>query len=683
MWVRKVWILLCAFGLVCSCDKEENVPVAVADATAPSFVGQKGVPGTRATDIKWDGDDEIGIYMLKKSGNTFNYALSDAWYKNRKYTVANVTNGKLTPAAGHEMYYPVSGDKVAFVAYYPYQSDADDVDNPNTLTFDFTDQDAQINKEAKDFVFHRGTKGYNKSDPDVELKFNHMFSRIRITVKQGIGGPPSLDDLDVTLTNMPKSAEVDLNKLASDETDLTALKISEEEDDITPLVTYDGTKNEATVEAIVAPHKGTGNFANRKFMFTTADGIEYEHALANDEEFKSGHVYDFELTLNPLAVLIYDGLSNCYMVKPGESKVFPVSRAYTRTRMGFTKKLHVDYLDNPAGEDYTGEFGIDVVWEDPYGLINRTETKVEGDGNAATITVQTNAGNSGNAVVKIFKKDDPQEIPVWSYHIWVTDYDTNDVGATWINPNSTTYKFMNRNLGATDANLETATRALASRGLFYQWGRKDPFPGGKAGTAGYDARKSFEGIPESDTPGPVTVPVNTADATGIAAGILESIQRPTTFFATIPDADWLPAGKGDLWVTSSERYPWELKHIKKTIYDPCPEGWRVPSSYMNHPLNIDDSQNPWYGSVFTNVTTGDRGGATINNTEHYPYTGYRNPTDGAIMSQGLNTFLWISYPVTGTTDSASYCVWIASYGFHISSNQSRSRGMPVRCVEEP
>ena len=57
---------------------------------------------------------------------------------------------------------------------------------------------------------------------------------------------------------------------------------------------------------------------------------------------------------------------------------------------------------------------------------------------------------------------------IWSWHIWSVDYDPATMAQTY----SSGAVFMDRNIGA----LTTDCTQPSSRGLYYQWGRKDPFP---------------------------------------------------------------------------------------------------------------------------------------------------------------------------------------------------------------
>ncbi len=61
---------------------------------------------------------------------------------------------------------------------------------------------------------------------------------------------------------------------------------------------------------------------------------------------------------------------------------------------------------------------------------------------------------------------------LWSWHIWLTDADLSAAVQTYDNG----FVMMDRNLGAL-AGRPTAEADVATFGLYYQWGRKDPFVG--------------------------------------------------------------------------------------------------------------------------------------------------------------------------------------------------------------
>jgi hypothetical protein len=274
-----------------------------------------------------------------------------------------------------------------------------------------------------------------------------------------------------------------------------------------------------------------------------------------------------DVVLPPTPPLVFkDGGTNCFMVEPGATLSFDVTRAYVHNELGeITTTLHV-------GGTYEGAFEAEVLWEDPDVIDG--DPIVEGDGIGAYVELVTNS-LSGNAVVSIYKAGEADHTPVWSYHIWVTDYNPDAVGGSWTNPNQQAYTFMDRDLGATSSEI-----SLAGVGLYYQWGRKDPFPNGPLGTAGYAARNSFKGLDYT---------IYVSHATDNAAGIAESIENPTTLYAEkdYGTHSWLPNHVFDLWATAAGM---------KNIYDPCPSGWRVP---MNRDGIYDDKadNSAWIGFV--------------------------------------------------------------------------------------
>jgi uncharacterized protein (TIGR02145 family) len=337
---------------------------------------------------------------------------------------------------------------------------------------------------------------------------------------------------------------------------------------------------------------------------------------------------------------VTDGMTNCYLVVPGQEVTFPVSRAYTYEDGQFTNTLRV-------GEAYTGAFRAAVVWDDNT-VINGTPT-VAGAGKTAEVTVKTNSGRQGNALVKIYKEDDAATTPVWSYHIWVTDYDGAATATT-----ANGHVFMDRNLGATEAALTTA-----GRGLLYQWGRKDPFPG--SGTAGSGVSNMFYGLGDA-----VAVP-----ASDNVGATVESIRNPTRFYGyyTYPTYDWLPVRDNLRWNTTAHT---------KSIHDPCPAGWRVPI-HVNNVAN--EVNSPWYG--YSNQTFSSGTGANWGENALYPATGYRSFGNGSLTgSGGTSGYYWSASSYGSSSYQAAYLLFNSTGNVYVYNGYNRSHGYSVRCVKE-
>jgi uncharacterized repeat protein (TIGR02543 family)/uncharacterized protein (TIGR02145 family) len=374
----------------------------------------------------------------------------------------------------------------------------------------------------------------------------------------------------------------------------------------------------------------------------------------NTEADGSGDIYDpgdsFMSNTNSNATLYAmwepdpSMLANCYIVTPGDSKTFPVKRAYEfdETNTRYTTMLR-------TGSTYTDEFETEIVWADFNTDIYLEIPPVKGSGKNAVVTVKAKAGAEGNAVVAIKKATAPQDI-VWSYHIWVTGYDPNDTRFQYTNRYNTNNKgnyfvFMDRNLGATFAGTG---RGLGT-GLFYQWGRKDPFP-----------------------------------ATNYVTAVVTSASNGTIAYAIQHPNEFLTAG-------SSSSYDWHFAkrdntlwghNDVKSIYDPCPAGWRVPVNSGS----FDTS--PWYGfSDSSNKPANLAKGSSFSTGYNwgtnavYPAVGVRGNASNTLNNLGTHGHYWSASPYSGSSNYAS-SLYFGSGNVLVSDGGTRAYGFSVRCVKE-
>jgi len=268
----------------------------------------------------------------------------------------------------------------------------------------------------------------------------------------------------------------------------------------------------------------------------------------------------------------------------------------------------------------------------------------------------------GNAVIAV--KDASGAI-LWSWHIWVCqDFDPK-ASAQVYNNNAGT--MMDRNLGAT-ANYPGDIQAL---GLLYQWGRKDPFLNGGS-FSGSDVAKST-----LSWPSPVS-----SDAT--RGTIQYSVANPTTFITyNENNSDWYYSGGA-----STDNTRWQTSDKAKGMYDPCPNGWRVPdggehgvwskafgssSTFYNGPLNGAYSGMD-FGSGNSQSSKSQLGTAT---SIWYPLSGYRYYTDGELREVGNYSRYWSS-----TTDgNLAFSLYFGCTGtVNPSYSYKRALGRSVRCI---
>ena len=290
-------------------------------------------------------------------------------------------------------------------------------------------------------------------------------------------------------------------------------------------------------------------------------------------------------------------------------------------------------------------FGAEIVWES----YNNAE-EVTANSVIAAVDFEDNwiyfqtpeALKPGNALIAAL---DVNKKIIWSWHIWVpkTEITTNTYGLY-------NKELMDRNLGALVAAKAGEATPVESFGLTYQWGRKDPFVG-PAATSG-SANATVAGTALSAAAGQISLG--------------ESIANPTVL-GHMDDADWITAPDNTLW-----------QDAEKTIYDPCPAGYKVPARDKEQPLMSADlsAVTGWAESAeFGYVTMGDP-------VAVFPVSGYRDDYGVGIMAKVYQRVAyWTSY---ASSEKKGYLlnIRLADYGnAHALSEGPKARGGYVRCVK--
>ncbi len=317
-----------------------------------------------------------------------------------------------------------------------------------------------------------------------------------------------------------------------------------------------------------------------------------------------------------LASGMIEGMSNCYMKQPGSHPILiPVERANQRSVTGTA------YLGRQI--IWSDVLGASFVWTDsPSGLSAQGAVRSvipAGDGDSGYLLVRPGIGE-GNAVVAVTTDG----IIRWSWHIWVTDYQPS---GNWLD----------RNLGA----LSNVPGNPGTGGLLYQWGRKDPFPGktdvwyDQNGTFKQPAIVTIDGMYDNPVP-----------------EITSSVRKPLAFFKAGYKA------RGASWGGSATPV--------KEIYDPCPEGYKVPVYTAWASLATDF---PWNGSNGrTSLTAGG----------FYPITGARN--NGGVLVQPGNGYYWSATSNGGYDVSPRLNFTPTGVGYNAAAYTSHCDAYAIRCV---
>jgi hypothetical protein len=310
----------------------------------------------------------------------------------------------------------------------------------------------------------------------------------------------------------------------------------------------------------------------------------------------------------------YAAASNAYIVAPNTEIYIPVSRAN-------------EHVTDAIGEG--DELSAEFLWADAPLLLQ--ELAVYGTGATGAIKVKASGSESGNAVIAVKVGDDIK----WSWHIWVTSYVPS---GAWLD----------RNLGATSG---TATDGAATFGLYYQWGRKDPFPSAAALSGG--ERTIYTSIDDA-----TGATYNIADNKVTAAQTIDyTILNPKTFI-----------GVNGSWQTGSttDDNNWGATG-SKTIYDPCPAGYRVPVN------------GTWAAGDFSAWDATNKGRTAADKGGWYPASGSRSFAAGAVSYVGSSGFVWYATPASNAN---GYFLDFAASKVSPSGNALRAFGLPVRCLLE-
>lgn len=311
--------------------------------------------------------------------------------------------------------------------------------------------------------------------------------------------------------------------------------------------------------------------------------------------------------------------ANCYMVTSGGGYFFDAT-----IKGNGSAGIHKTFKDQSAE---LSPAGAKLLWEEVSGLV----TGVSYENGKIYFAC---SGKDGNALIGA---TDANGNVIWSWDIWSTSAPSDLSLGDWV--------FMDRNLGA---------KSVDDHGLYFQWGRKDPF----SSIVNFDSGKG-EGKYHPVAGGP-------SDNENVKNTIEYSVAHPDTYIAASSrNNDWLlEAPQRYLWGVNFEADGLVAKAPMKTIYDPCPVGYSVSTAAaLAAGLNAGASNQGSFLTLFNGQL--------------------KVPASGFLYSGGYGWYnqegfcgLWSCSTSWGNTDNA----------FRLRStddaydNYDRATGHPVRCV---
>ena len=386
--------------------------------------------------------------------------------------------------------------------------------------------------------------------------------------------------------------------------------------------------------------------SNQDLSVKTGLKYNYDISIKKDEKclfksevksFKTIGQYDFAIKdLNMLEAkdLCSFESANCYVVStPGIYKFKTVKGNSNRSVGAVDSATILWETFGTSSKPQLGELIHGVCYKDGY------------------IAFQvTDVFKKGNAV--LIAKDENGDI-LWSWHIWLTDEPkqhnyNNDIGI-----------MMDRNLGATTANPGD----VSALGLLYQWGRKDPFWGASS----------------------VSMNTRSISTIGWGWGLLDpkygtieyTIANPQNIILDrwneLFDGNWLDEKYNSpyLWTTS------------KTIYDPCPVGWRVPDGGSDGVWSKVLGSN--YVGVYDSINSGVNFFAEFggDNIVWYPASGEIFVQDGILGAKMTGVGKIGRYWTCLSNSDGAYCMFIRNDGtVNPLYTSPRISVLSVRCQKQ-
>jgi hypothetical protein len=372
------------------------------------------------------------------------------------------------------------------------------------------------------------------------------------------------------------------------------------------------------------------------------------HAERRKVEINENEQTKVAVTLSDVMDLSSEGAANCYIVSSSGVYTFPTVIGNSAISVGRVTSAVV--LWESFGTNQTplvGDLISTVTYSD--GMITFRTNKTFREGNAVIA--------AKNAKGKI----------LWSWHIWFTDQPHEQV---YYNNAGI---MMDRNLGATSAKPGD----VGALGLLYQWGRKDPFLGSSSISDEIQAKSTIAWpSPQSSE--------NFSKYTRIGS-IAYAISNPTTFIrGNTNNYDWCYTSRQIFNSTKNRR--WKKLSGAKSIYDPCPAGWRIHkggrkgvwaqaknSSFFERKAEYTHTYNS------TNKGMNFSGKLGSESTIWYPASGYIDASTGYLISVGSSGGYWSASPY-----------WCFAYYQGISyngvvcpaSSGCRADAYSVRCIKE-
>ena len=619
----------CQKGLVNETE-QDNTPIKVVASLGNGSTKTLMTDGGIGSEIKssWLETDKIGVYGFRHDGdkliNTGNNSRFDS---NGSGACVDFTHNN----SDKKLNWNFQGYQHTFYAYYPYSSTAGD--DYTKVSFTIPSTQFQAGKgdlshiAAYDLLYSTAESMWNGStntNKVIDFSFNHALSVLAISISSEFEGQR------VSKIRYVFSDENEKLAVSKGTLNIGTGEINVEEG-ANEVVLWIQPTVLLSAEPSTFYILGTPGHASKEFtVYATINGKEIELAKRTINPNGIAVSAKAELSLSQAEEVAKDSFedlssvetANTYLIsKAGKYKfnaqlkgngVIPASLSSVVASKEIAPKsaLVLWYNTLQTSNNWVDASPVDIssvaLGADGYVRFSTPEAFVPGN---AVIAVFAEEGVTYDSITTDENKIINNATLLWSWTIWAADgYDPE---ATAVNADGNV--FMDRNLGAvisgvgSTGNYEPAYAV----GNYYQWGRKDPFPS-IADYCNYWPCENINTLIGTPTYTPIvalrvngqsaaknvdnqvwgyktkddgsfnkdltwhSIERNSIGAPSLSNSVFSgyAVEHPYVYILnpTYPDGGYYP------WVTTNDqsyRAFWGGSESKKTLFDPCPTGWRV------------------------------------------------------------------------------------------------------------
>ena len=612
--------------------EQDNTPITVVASLGSGSTKTLMTDAGIESDLKssWLESDKLGVYGFRQDGkNLINIGNNSRFDSKGTGERVDFTYNN----SDNKLNWIYQGYKHTFYAYYPYSATAGD--DYTKVTFTIPSIQNQAGKgdmshiAEYDLLYSTAESMWNGNNGTnvekvIDFSFNHALSVLAISISS------EFENQRVSRIRYVFSDKNEKLAVSKGTLNIGTGEINVEEGSNEVVLSVQPTVL-LSAEPSTFYILGTPGHASKEFtVFATINGKEIELAKKTINPKGISVSAKSELSLSQTEEVANDGYEDLSSVETANTYLISKAGKYKfNAQLKGNGAIPAALSDVVASNEIAPKSAL-VLWYNTLQTSNNwvdaspvdvSSVALGADGFVRFSTPDTFV--PGNAVVAVFAEEgvtydsitaDENKIInnatlLWSWTIWAADgYDPE---ATAVNADGNV--FMDRNLGAVISGVGSAGNyePAYAVGNYYQWGRKDPFPS-IADYCNYWPCENINTLIGTPTYTPIvalrvngqsaaknvdnqvwgyktkddgsfnkdltwhSIERNTIGAPSLSNSVFSgyAVEHPYVYIlnSTYPDGGYYP------WVTTNDqsyRAFWGGSESKKTLFDPCPTGWRV------------------------------------------------------------------------------------------------------------